>query len=28
LRRGHLAGQAMPWSEVLPIYPTSPVGQV
>jgi tRNA A37 threonylcarbamoyladenosine modification protein TsaB len=28
LHRGHLAGQAMPWSEVLPIYPTSPVGQV
>ena len=28
LRRAHLAGKAMPWSEVLPIYPTSPVGQV
>ena len=28
LRRAHLAGEAMPWSEVLPIYPTSPVGQV
>jgi hypothetical protein len=28
LLRAHLAGKAMPWSEVLPIYPTSPVGQV
>ena len=28
LRCAHLAGKAMPWSEVLPIYPTSPVGQV
>lgn len=28
LRHAHLAGKAMPWSEVLPIYPTSPVGQV
>jgi hypothetical protein len=28
LRDAHLAGKAMPWSEVLPIYPTSPVGQV
>ena len=28
LRRAHLAGKEMPWSEVLPIYPTSPVGQV
>ncbi len=28
LRRAHLAGKEMPWPEVLPIYPTSPVGQV
>ena len=28
LRCAHLAGKAMPWSAVLPIYPTSPVGQV
>jgi tRNA threonylcarbamoyl adenosine modification protein YeaZ len=28
LQRSHGAGAAMPWAEVLPIYPTSPVGQV
>ena len=28
LQRSHAAGAAMPWAEVLPIYPTSPVGQV
>ena len=28
LWRSHGAGAAMPWAEVLPIYPTSPVGQV
>ena len=28
LQRRHRAGAAMPWAEVLPIYPTSPVGQV
>jgi len=28
LLRSHAAGAAMPWAEVLPIYPTSPVGQV
>ena len=28
LQRSHGAGTAMPWAEVLPIYPTSPVGQV
>jgi hypothetical protein len=28
LQRSHGAGVAMPWAEVLPIYPTSPVGQV
>ena len=28
LQRSHGAGAALPWTEVLPIYPTSPVGQV
>ena len=28
LQRSHGAGIAMPWAEVLPIYPTSPVGQI
>ena len=28
LQRSRAAGTAMPWAEVLPIYPTSPVGQV
>ena len=28
LQSSHGAGAAMPWAEVLPIYPTSPVGQV
>ena len=28
LQRSHGARTAMPWTEVLPIYPTSPVGQV
>lgn len=28
LQRSHGTGAAMPWAEVLPIYPTSPVGQV
>ena len=28
LQRSHRAGVAMPWAGVLPIYPTSPVGQV
>ena len=28
LQRSHGAGAVMPWAEVLPIYPTSPVGQV
>jgi hypothetical protein len=28
LQRSHAAGAVMPWAEVLPIYPTSPVGQV
>ena len=28
LQLSHAAGTAMPWAEVLPIYPTSPVGQV
>ena len=28
LQRSHGARAAMPWAEVLPIYPTSPVGQV
>ena len=28
LQRSHGVGTAMPWAEVLPIYPTSPVGQI
>ena len=28
LKRSHAAGAALPWAKVLPIYPTSPVGQV
>ena len=28
LQRSLAAGAAMPWAEVLPIYPTSPVEQV
>ena len=28
LQCSHGAGEVMPWAEVLPIYPTSPVGQI
>ena len=28
LKSSHAAGAALPWAKVLPIYPTSPVGQV
>ena len=28
LQRSHAARAALPWAEVLPIYPTSPVGQL